>query len=173
MEVIIMGTSSSPGSPMIASENEWLDLDDKRNWRTRSAIHVVMDGIHIQVDTGPEFRMQCLWNRIEALDLIIITHEHSDHTSGLDDIRRYCTMRGEAIPLYSTERGLKRVKDVYYYGVGAKPKRTGYMAVMPQSMPAVLETAGGTIASVLLPHGKTEVLGRMAFDDCEPWRLWG
>ena len=155
-----MGTSSSPGSPLIASENEWMDMNDKRNWRTRPAIHVVMDGFHIQVDTGPEFRLQCLWNQIEAIDMVMITHEHTDHVAGLDDLRRFCTLRDStAMPLYSTQKGIERIKLLFPYGVVDTPERFGYMAVNPRLMPEQLEVDGGYITSAVLPHGKTEVLG--------------
>ena len=52
---------------------------DPRNRRTRASIHVVMDGLHVQVDAPPEFRLQCLREKIRQLDLFILTHGHADH----------------------------------------------------------------------------------------------
>ena len=88
MELIFLGTGTSQGVPLIAHPNEGLDLADRRNHRTRSSVHVVLDGLRVQVDCGPEFRLQCLWNDIRHIDLVILTHGHADHMMGLDDLRR-------------------------------------------------------------------------------------
>jgi phosphoribosyl 1,2-cyclic phosphate phosphodiesterase len=64
MELIFLGTGTSQGVPMIAHDAPELDLDDPRNWRTRSCAHVVMGGHRIQIDASPEFRLQCVRSAI-------------------------------------------------------------------------------------------------------------
>lgn len=93
MEITFLGTGTSQGVPMIAHSNEGCDLANPKNWRTRCSIHVVMDGYHYQVDASPEFRLQCLRNQIEQIDYFILTHRHSDHIMGMDDLRRFCDLR--------------------------------------------------------------------------------
>lgn len=162
MEIIFLGTGTSQGVPMIAQPDlpGSCDLGNPKNWRTRTSVHVVMDGFHIQVDAGPEFRLQCVHNRIEALDLFILTHSHADHILGMDDMRRFCDLRGfSALPVYSTEDGLDRIRRIYPYAIRDIPVRKGYPAFQLNRMPPVLQCPGGTVHSTLLPHGELEVLG--------------
>ncbi|MBL4575019.1 MAG: MBL fold metallo-hydrolase [Opitutaceae bacterium] len=160
MEIVFLGTGTSQGVPMIGCECDVCLSKDSRNRRTRSSIHVVMDGFHIQVDAAPEFREQCLRSEIPQVDLFILTHGHADHILGMDDLRRYCDIRkGEAIPVLSTEEGIRRLNAVYPYAIGSKPLRRGYPAFDVKEMPEFLETEGGTIRSTILPHGPTQVLG--------------
>lgn len=155
-----MGTGTSQGVPLIAYDHSGIDLDDRRNWRTRTSAHVVMDGLHIQIDAGPEFRLQCLHNAVRQLDIFILTHGHADHIVGMDDLRRFCDLRGgEALPVYSTDEGLDRVRSIYPYAILDRPVYMGYPAFKLHPMPAVLELEQGTIRSALLPHGSIFVLG--------------
>ena len=110
-----MGCGTSQGVPLVAHDNPGLDQANPKNWRSRTSIHVVIEGHHVQVDAAPEFRLQCLQNKVPAVDTFILTHGHADHVLGMDDLRQYCTNNGgAAIPVYSTEQGLKRVETVSY-----------------------------------------------------------
>ncbi|WP_229792053.1 MBL fold metallo-hydrolase [Cerasicoccus arenae] len=145
---------------MIAHNSEGCDLSNPKNWRTRSSIHVVMDGYHVQVDAAPEFRLQCIRNQIEWIDTFILTHAHADHIQGMDDLRRFCDLLGgTALPVYSTEKGLGRIRSIYPYAIGETPASKGYAAFRLAEMPAQLETPGGIIYSTPLPHGGLQTLG--------------
>ncbi|MDR0536324.1 MAG: MBL fold metallo-hydrolase [Puniceicoccales bacterium] len=161
MEVIFLGTGTSQGVPMVAHKGTGLDLGDRRNWRSRASIHVTLGGTHVQVDAGPEFRMQCLDNDVTAVDFLILTHEHSDHVTGMDDLRRFCDLRdGAAIPVFSTDAGLERVRTMFPYALRKENRGTGYAAFDLHAMPPVLGLPdGSTIRSTLLPHGRTRTLG--------------
>lgn len=160
MEVIFLGTGTSQGVPLIACHCAVCRSDDPRNHRTRTSIHVVMDGLHIQVDAAPEFRLQCVANRIERLDHFVLTHGHSDHIVGMDDLRRFCDLRGgTALPVYSTAEGLARVAAMFPYANVERPISRGYPAFDLREMPTDLEFPGGTIRSTLLPHGGMNTLG--------------
>ncbi len=160
MELIFMGTGTSQGVLMIAYHDHACDLDDRRNWRTRTSAHVVMDGHHIQIDAGPEFRLQCLWNQIDQIDTFLLTHGHTDHLMGMDDLRRFCDLLGgNALPIYSSSQGLERIRQTFPYAIGDKPAYKGYPAFALHEMPPVLELPGGTIRHCLLPHGSIQVLG--------------
>lgn len=133
---------------------------DPRDSRTRASVHVVMDGLHIQVDAAPELRLQCRREGIKRTDLVILTHGHADHIVGMDDLRRFCDLLGgNALPVYSTEEGLSRVLAIYPYAILERPLVPGYAAFKLQEMPAVLEFPQGTITSTLLPHGGINTLG--------------
>lgn len=160
MELIFLGTGTSQGVPMIAHEGADLDLSDSRNWRTRASVHVVVGEHRVQVDAAPEFRLQCLWNRIPAVDTFILTHAHADHILGMDDLRRFIDLRdGEALPVYSTEDGLRRVREIYPYAIRDRPEFRGYPAFRPVPMPEILELPQGRVLATPLPHGRVQVLG--------------
>jgi phosphoribosyl 1,2-cyclic phosphate phosphodiesterase len=160
MEVIFMGTGTSQGVPMIACKCAICTSADPRNRRTRASIHVVMDGLHVQVDASPEFRLQCLRENVEQLDVFVLTHGHNDHITGMDDLRRFCEMRGgQALTVYSTGEGMSRVLAMFPYAIVERPLMKGYAAFKLVDMPPVMELPQGTIHSTLLPHGGINTLG--------------
>ena len=160
MEVIFLGTGTSQGVPMIACDCAVCTSADPHNRRTRSCIHVEMDGLHVQVDAAPEFRLQCLRERITRLDFFILTHGHADHIVGMDDLRRFCDLRGgTALTVYTTEEGMARILAIFPYTIAEQPVAKGYAAFKMTAMPSVLELPQGTIRSTLLPHGGINTLG--------------
>ena len=160
MEVIFLGTGTSQGVPMIACNCAVCASTDPRNHRTRPSIHVVMDGLHVQVDAAPEFRLQCRRERIEWLDLFILTHGHADHIAGMDDLRRFCDLiGGEALTVYTTDEGMARVLAMFPYAIAERPVAKGYAAFKLVDLPPMLDLPQGTIRSTLLPHGGVNTLG--------------
>lgn len=160
MELIFFGTGTSQGVPMIACDCPVCRSTDPRNRRTRASVHVVMDGLHIQVDAAQEFRLQCLRENVRQLDLFILTHGHTDHITGMDDLRRFCDLLGgEGLPVYSTAEGISRVLAIYPYAIMERPVVKGYPAFKLKELPPVLELPQGTIHSTLLPHGGINTLG--------------
>lgn len=155
-----MGTGTSQGVPMIACDCAVCTSTDPRNRRTRSCIHVVMDGLRIQVDAAPEFRLQCLREQIRWVDFFILTHGHADHIVGMDDLRRFCDLLGgTALTVYTTDEGMSRILSIFPYAIAERPVSMGYAAFKLQQMPAALELPQGTIRSTLLPHGGINTLG--------------
>ncbi|MFA5257615.1 MAG: MBL fold metallo-hydrolase [Opitutales bacterium] len=161
MELIFMGTGTSQGVPMIAQRKDApIDMKNPRNWRTRSSAHIVMGGLRIQIDAAQELRLQCVREDIPAIDLFILTHGHADHILGMDDLRRFCDLKGgAALPVYSTPEGLERVRGIFPYAVRDKPLAAGYPAFSLREMPPVLELPQGRIETTLLPHGPAQTLG--------------
>jgi phosphoribosyl 1,2-cyclic phosphate phosphodiesterase len=160
MEVVFLGTGTSQGVPMIGCDCAVCTSPDPRNRRERTSIHVVMDGLHVQVDAAPEFRLQCVREQIRQLDIFVLTHGHTDHLAGMDDLRRFCDLiGGRALTVYSTDEGIGRVRTVFPYAVADRPAAKGYPAFQLASMPARLEFPQGTIQSTLLPHGGVSTLG--------------
>ena len=160
MEIIFLGSGTSQGVPMIACDCAVCTSTDPRNHRTRASIHVEMDGLHVQVDAAPEFRLQCLREKITEMDFFILTHGHADHVVGMDDLRRFCDLRGgQALTVYTTEEGMARVRTIFPYTIADRPVAHGYAAFKLLPMPAVLELPQGRIYSTLLPHGSISTLG--------------
>lgn len=162
MEVTFLGTGTSEGVPLITTTKPGLDLKNPKNWRTRCSIHVNINDFHIQVDAAQEFRLQCLWNKINKIDCFILTHGHSDHILGMDDLRQFS--RGRKLPVFSTPEGLDRVKDVFYYAVRDKPEYPTYPSFSLNEIPKELSIPHGSISTTILPHGNWKTLG-LVFED--------
>lgn len=161
MNIRFMGTGTSQGIPMIGCGCSVCTSTDSRNRRFRSHIHVEMGGLSIQVDASPEFRLQALAMKIPKVDLVLLTHGHADHIQGFDDLRQYCDKRdGEALPVYSNEEGLQRLRDIYPYAMRDKAEFKSYPAFRGAIMPEVLDLGdAGKVYSTVQDHGRFESLG--------------
>lgn len=170
MKVTFLGTGTSHGVPMIGCDCAVCVSSDVRNRRFRTHIHVEMGDLNIQVDAAPEFRLQAIAHRIPKIDLVLLTHGHSDHILGMDDMRRYCDMKsGAALPVYSNEGGLERLKEIFYYAICDRPVMRGYPAFQPKLMPTSLNLESGQVHSVAQDHGPIETLG-FVFEEAESGR---
>lgn len=161
MEIQFLGTGTSHGVPMLVCDCAVCSSSDPRDQRTRASVHVIMNGLRIQVDATPEFRLQALRARVPSIDLFILTHGHADHILGMDDLRRYCDGRPDgALPVYCSEEGEERVRAIFPYAFAPRgEKPDGYARFDIRRMPARLELPEGWIESVPLPHGRVETLG--------------
>ncbi len=116
MIVTFLGTGTSQGVPAIGCQCEVCQSIDYRDKRLRSSVHILLnDGYSIVVDTGPDFRQQMLRQRINKVNAVLFTHEHKDHTAGLDDIRAYNYLQKENIPAYAEQRVLDQLKNEFSY----------------------------------------------------------
>ena len=89
-----------------------LDFRDKR---FRTSIHLEAQGVSLVVDTGPDFRMQMLRAGIKKLDAVLFTHEHKDHTAGLDDIRPYNFLQQQDMPVFGRKQVLEQIRREFSY----------------------------------------------------------
>ena len=110
-----LGTGTSQGIPMIGCHCEVCSSTDSKDRRLRSSLFVEANGVRILIDAGPDFRYQLLKNGIDDLDAIILTHEHKDHTGGLDDVRAINYVKNKVIPIYCEERVAQSLEKEYYY----------------------------------------------------------
>lgn len=115
MTVTFLGTGTSQGVPVIGCECEVCRSLDFRDKRLRVSVHIQEQGKSLIIDSGPDFRQQVLRERIKHLDALLFTHEHKDHTSGLDDIRAYNFKQNTDMPLYGEERVLNQIKQEFSY----------------------------------------------------------
>lgn len=115
MKVTFLGTGTSHGVPVICCPCPVCISDDTKDQRLRTSVHLEINGKSIIIDTGPDFRQQVLTNSITQLDTVIFTHEHKDHTGGLDDIRGFNLFKSTPIPIYATEVVLERLRREFAY----------------------------------------------------------
>ena len=102
MKVTFLGTGTSQGVPVIGCACDVCRSMDYRDKRLRSSIHIQVSDKSFVVDTGPDFRQQMLRAKIDRLEAIVFTHQHRDHTAGLDDIRAFNFFQQKPMDLYLT-----------------------------------------------------------------------
>ena len=115
MKITFLGTGTSVGVPVIGCECAVCKSADSHNRRRRSSLHIESAGVHITVDTPPDFRDQALECKIPRVDALLFTHSHADHIFGFDDIRRFNTIQDGIIPAYGSEETLSDLKRIFNY----------------------------------------------------------
>lgn len=130
MQVTFLGTGTSQGIPVIACECEVCSSLDFRDKRLRTSVHLQVDDLSVVIDTGTDFRQQCLSNQIKRLDAVVYTHEHKDHTGGMDEVRSFNWIQKSDIPLYGRKRVIEQLKREFHYAF-ADVKYPGVPEVVP------------------------------------------
>ena len=159
MKITFLGTGTSQGIPVIGSKDPVCLSKDLKDKRLRSSILVQTDTLQFVIDCGPDFRMQLLQAQVDHLDAILFTHEHADHTAGLDDIRQLRRRNG-ALPLYAHPRVIKNLKLRFDYIFNdaiiykGKPQ-----AITHDITPSLFEIKGQKIIPIDLMHGDLQVYG--------------
>lgn len=110
-----LGTGTSQGVPIIGCKCEVCRSKDERDKRFRASVFVEYEGLNILVDAGPDFRMQMLRLGISHLDAILLTHNHKDHTGGLDDVRSLNYVDRRAAEIYCERNVLEDLIREYPY----------------------------------------------------------
>ncbi len=122
----ILGCGSSLGSPWITNFKGKL-IKDKKNIRTRCCAHIQKNNLSVLIDTSPDIKYQFLNNKIKSLDAIIYTHEHSDQTSGIFEMRPFFWKNKKKIPIFGSSRTIKQLKSKYTF---CFYERSGYKPIM-------------------------------------------
>ena len=110
-----LGTGTSQGVPIIGCKCNVCRSSDERDKRFRASVFVEYGGLNILVDAGPDFRMQMLRHDIDHLDAILLTHNHKDHTGGLDDVRSLNYVDRRAAEIYCEKNVLEDLIREYPY----------------------------------------------------------
>jgi len=89
MKLTFLGTGTSQGVPVIGCRCGVCTSADRRDRRLRTSAMIETQGVRLIIDAGPDFRYQMLRAGVRHIDAILLTHEHKDHTGGLDDVRAF------------------------------------------------------------------------------------
>jgi len=115
VKITFLGTGTSQGVPVIACSCEVCNSLDFRDKRLRTSVHIQIDQQSFIIDCGPDFRQQVLRERIKKLDAILMTHQHKDHTAGLDDVRAFNFIQQKHLPVYGRLEVLDQLKQEFAY----------------------------------------------------------
>lgn len=115
LKVTILGCGTSSGVPRIG--NDWGSCDpaERKNRRTRPSIMVETETTRILVDTSPDMREQLLAANVIDIDAVLWTHDHADHSHGLDDVRQLAHHRGSPMPGYARTQTLALLQRRFVY----------------------------------------------------------
>ena len=111
----VLGSGTSQGVPVIGCGCKVCTSVDVLDKRLRTSLLVQSEHTTICIDAGPDFRQQMLNSGVKQLDAIVFTHEHMDHTAGLDDVRAFNYSQKKPMLLYCTEQVEKRLREQYSY----------------------------------------------------------
>lgn len=134
---------------------------DHRDQRLRVSVHLEVAGRSLVIDTGPDFRQQMLRAHIGRLDGILFTHEHKDHTAGLDDVRAFNFRQQQDMPIFAEPRVLEQLKREFAY-VFAEHKYPGVpqVSLHPIADDQIpFEVLGLRVQPLRAMHYKLPVLG--------------
>lgn len=166
MEIYFLGTGTSQGIPVIGSNHPVCHSNDLKDKRLRVSVWLSWRDNSIVIDCGPDFRQQMLTSGCPKLDAILFTHEHSDHTAGLDDIRPFFFKQKREIPIYGHKRVLENLKRRFDYIFETENKYPGAPGVQPfEVINNYNFTIGNTkIIPIEVNHGDLQVFGYRVLD---------
>ncbi len=115
-KITLLGTGTSTGVPILGCKCHVCRSTDVRNKRLRAAALIETEsGKKILIDVPPDIRTQLLKSRIDSLDAVIITHDHADHTHGMDDLRPFGFITGKPIPVYTAPDAATDLRRKFKY----------------------------------------------------------
>ena len=160
MKVYFLGTGTSQGIPVIGSTHPVCLSDDLKDKRLRVSVWVYSDDFSFVIDCGPDFRQQMLASKCSKIDAILFTHEHADHTAGLDDIRPYNFKQG-ALSIYGHERVIKNLEQRFAYIFETENRYPGAPSVntyeVKENVPFTIND--GQVIPINAFHGSLQVFG--------------
>lgn len=159
MNITFLGTGTSQGVPVIGCSCEVCKSLDYRDKRLRTSLHIGIEDKSIVIDTGPDFRAQMLRESVSHLDAVVYTHEHKDHTAGLDDIRPFNFKHQVDIPIYGSHQVINQIKAEFSY-IFVDKKYPGIPRVLVNEIEnRPFEVAGVPFIPIRVMHHKLPVFG--------------
>lgn len=160
IKLTFLGTGTSQGVPVIGCTHPVCKSNDSRDKRLRVSVLIEWEHCKIIIDCGPDFRYQMLRANCQRVDAVLFTHEHSDHTAGIDDIRPYYFMQGN-IPFYAHKRVFDSLYQRFDYIFNLENKYPGAPTIdeyyIDKDHPFVI--GGKQIQPIEAWHYKIPVLG--------------
>ena len=158
LTITFLGTGTSHGVPVIGCDCAVCMSDDPRDRRTRSSIYVETPECAWVVDTGTDFRAQCLREKVRRLDAVVFTHSHTDHIMGFDDLRPFCP-GGKPLPIYASAPTMRDLERMFVFAFNGENRFPGYMHPEPHVIDAPFTLGATELTPLPVPHGRATVFG--------------
>ena len=160
MKVYFLGTGTSQGIPVIGSNHPVCKSTDSKDKRLRVSVWISWGNYSYVIDCGPDFRQQMLSSHCQKVDGILFTHEHSDHTAGIDDIRPFNFKQGE-IPIYAHQRVIDNLRRRFEYVFETVNKYPGAPSIETNEVinNKSFSIGNKTAIPVNVMHGNLQVFG--------------
>ncbi len=160
MQLIFLGVGSSAGTPVVGCACSTCISDNPRNKRTRCSSALVMDDGHvILIDSGPDLRSQALRERLNRVDAVLYTHTHADHLHGIDDLRAFCQLQKQQIPLYGNQYAMDHISSKFGYTLREPIDFWDLPILSVNPVAGSFELFGKRITPIPVKHGRSEILG--------------
>jgi phosphoribosyl 1,2-cyclic phosphate phosphodiesterase len=159
LKVTFLGTGTSQGIPMIASNDPVCLSTNPKDKRLRCSVLISWDDVTYVIDCGPDFRQQMLRENVQSINGVFFTHEHADHTAGLDDLRPFCYKIGE-MPIYLADRVLRNLEQRFDYIFSKENRYPGAPSVTPyliSNTPFLVDEV--EVIPIHVLHGKLPITG--------------
>jgi phosphoribosyl 1,2-cyclic phosphate phosphodiesterase len=156
--ITFLGTGTSQGVPMINCDCRVCRSPDARDQRMRSSLYVQTPGCRWVIDTGPDFRLQCLRHNVRAVDAVVYTHAHTDHIMGFDDLRAFCH-GGRVLPIYASADTMGHLRRVFQFAFDGENWFPGYIHPEPRVIEGAFHLGALELEPLPVPHGRTTVYG--------------
>ena len=159
MRVRLLGTGTSQGIPIIGCTCPVCTSTDERDHRLRTSALVEVDGVNILIDAGPDLRQQLLRCGVTRLDALLLTHEHKDHTGGIDDVRPINFLMKTPLNIYGQPRVMKAIRNDYSYAFGPDQYPGVPQLVLNPLQPEPFEVKGVEVIPVKVRHMTLPIFG--------------
>ena len=159
LTITFLGTGTSVGVPMVGCDCAVCHSEDPRDRRFRSSIWVTTPEAEWVVDTGPDFRSQCLRAGIRRLDAVLLTHAHTDHVAGFDDLRRFTVGADEELPVHASPACLAAVRRMFEFAFNGENRYPGYFKPAPCPFEGPFTLGATEVTPLPVAHGKVETHG--------------
>jgi phosphoribosyl 1,2-cyclic phosphate phosphodiesterase len=163
-EMVIMGTGTSIGVPVVGCRCSVCLSDNPRNRRMRSGVLIRAPHGEMIIDAGPELRMQLVRERATLIRAAIFTHSHADHIMGIDDLRIFGFQLDDSVPLYCEEVVEEQIRQTFSYAFSDPSTHAHKYAAPRLRFERITEgqdfsLLGLDIRTIRLKHGELPILG--------------
>ena len=159
LKITFLGTGTSQGIPVVGSNHPVCKSVDPKDSRLRSSILIQWKSFNFVIDCGPDFRYQMLRTNCNKVDAVFFTHEHSDHVSGIDDLRPFYFNHGD-IEIYAHKRVVSNIKNRFNYIFNNDNNYPGVPVINPIEIDNnIFKVNGLNITPINVKHNKLQVFG--------------
>ena len=159
VKLTFLGTGTSVGIPAIGCGCRVCRSSDPRDRRLRCSVWMRVPGASWIIDSGPDLRQQCLRAGITEIDAVLISHAHTDHIMGFDDLRRFAYVRGGSLPIHATPPTMAVLERMFGFAFDPALRTPGYLHVDRRVILGPFQIGRTRVTPVPVIHGHASAVG--------------